>query len=63
MILYEDNAALSHKLEETMSKVIEPSTLHQNSFIHISLRIAAILMLSRYDHVIIWHMVHNIGMR
>ena len=35
-ILYEDNAAALHRLKEAILKVIELSTFHQNSFIHMS---------------------------
>ena len=44
---------VSLKLEEAISRVIEPSILHQNSFIHMSSRRVAILMSSKYDYVII----------
>ena len=44
---------VSLKLEEAMSKVIESSILHQNSFIHMSSKRAATLMSRRYNHVII----------
>ena len=45
---------VSLKLGEDISRVIKTSILHQIFFIHISTRRVAILMSSRYDHVIIW---------
>ena len=45
---------VSLKLGEDISRVIETSILHRNSFIHMSSRRFAILMSSKYDHVIIW---------
>ena len=45
---------VSLKLEEDISRVIETSILHQNSFIHMSSKRVVILMSSRYDHMIIW---------
>jgi len=38
---------------EDISKVIEPSIFHQNSFIHMSSKRTVKLMLSRYDQVTI----------
>ena len=42
---------VSLKLEGATSKVIEPSTFHENSLIHMSFRRAVILMSSRYNQV------------
>lgn len=45
---------ISHKSNEAISKVIEPSIFCKNTFIHMSSRRVVILMSSKYDHVIIW---------
>ena len=51
--LFEDNAACIAQIKGVISREIEPSTFHQNSFIHTSSRRMVKLMSNKYAQVII----------
>lgn len=58
--LYESNATCITQIKEDYMKCDKLSTIHPNSFIHMSSKKVVILMSSRYNQVKI---MHNIGMR